>query len=191
MSRGRVVVVEDESIIRLDLVEMLEGLGYQVVGQAGDGQAALRMIAEQDPDLVLMDISMPEMNGLTAIEAMGLPHGPAVVMVTAFGQDAMVQRAVTAGASGYVLKPFSSAELGPALEVALARHHQLRELSSEAEDAKDRLAARILIERAKGHLQAIYGLSEDEAFALLRRQAMDERTTLARVAERVLDQADL
>jgi two-component system, response regulator PdtaR len=191
VSRARVVVVEDESIIRLDLIEMLDALGYDVVGEAGDGRSALQVIAEQSPDLVLMDISMPDMDGLTALEAIRHPYGPAVVMVTAFGQDAMVQRAVAAGAAGYVRKPFSSGDLAPALEIALARHNQLRDMSTKAESAQDRLAARILIDRAKGQLQAIYGLSEDEAFALLRKQAMDERATMAQVAQRVLDQADL
>jgi two-component system, response regulator PdtaR len=191
MAVARIVVAEDESIIRMDLVEMVTELGHQVVGQASDGQQALMLVEVHDPDLVLLDISMPNLDGLQAIEAMHRVGDPAVVMVTAFGQEAFVQRAVAAGALGYVVKPFTAADLGPVISVALARHAQLRALQDAAQSAQDRLAARVLIERAKGHLQAEHGMTEEEAFGLLRRRAMDERMSMAEIAQRLLESTGL
>lgn len=191
MANARIVVAEDESIIRMDLVEMLTEMGHAVVGQASDGEQALALVKQRTPDLVLLDISMPRLDGLQAIEAMRHIGDPAVVMVTAFGQDAFVQRAVAAGALGYVVKPFTSADLGPVVAVALARHAELLAAQAAAETAQDRLAARVVIERAKGHLQSAHGMSEDEAFGLLRRRAMDERTSMTDIAQRILDGVDL
>jgi AmiR/NasT family two-component response regulator len=191
MANARIVVAEDESIIRMDLVEMLTEMGHQVVGQASDGKQALALVAEHRPDLVLLDISMPRLDGLQTIEAMRQIGDPAVIMVTAFGQDAFVQRAVAAGALGYVVKPFTAADLAPVVAVALARHAELVSLQAAAETAQDRLAARVVIERAKGHLQSAHGMSEEEAFGLLRRRAMDERTSMMDVAQRILDGAGL
>jgi AmiR/NasT family two-component response regulator len=191
MANARIVVAEDESIIRMDLVEMLTEMGHQVVGQASDGEQALTLVKQHSPDLVLLDISMPRLDGLQTIEAMQQIGDPAVVMVTAFGQEAFVQRAVAAGALGYVVKPFTSTDLAPVLAVALARHAELRAAQTAAESAQDRLASRVVVERAKGHLQSAHGMTEDEAFGLLRRRAMDERTSMMDIAQRILDGAGL
>ncbi len=187
MPGARVLVVEDEAIIRMDLVEMLRDLGYDVVGEAGDGAAAVDLARSLAPDVILMDIAMPRMDGLTAAEELGGSEGPAVVMVTAFSQEQAVRRAADAGAMAYLVKPLSPSDLGPAIEVAIARREQMRQLAAEATDARQRLADRGLVERAKGRLQAEGGLTEAEAFAWLRRQAMDTRSTLAQVATRYLD----
>lgn len=191
MPSARIVVAEDESIIRMDLVEMLTDMGHVVVGQACEGQQALMVIAEVEPDLVLLDISMPGLDGLQVIESLDQTFGPAVVMVTAFGQEAFVKRAVQAGAAGYVVKPFTAADLAPVLEVALARHADLQDVREQAATTQDRLAARVGIERAKGYLQTAHGMTEQEAFALLRRRAMDERVPMSDVARRILAGAGL
>ncbi len=187
MPGARVLVVEDEAIIRMDLVEMLGDLGYDVVGEAGDGVAAVDLARSLSPDVVLLDIAMPRMDGLAAAEEIGGLDGPAVVMVTAFSQQQAVQRAADAGAMAYLVKPLSPSDLGPAIEVAIARREQMRQLANEAANARQRLADRGQVERAKGRLQARQGLTEAEAFAWLRREAMDTRSTLAEVASRLLD----
>lgn len=175
----------------MDLVEMLESLGHQVVGQAATGTDVLAAIRTCDPEIVLLDISMPGMDGLDTIESIDQLGGPAVIMVTAFAQAHMVERAVAAGAAGYLVKPFTAADLAPVIEVARARHADLRAATREASSAQDRLAARVAIEQAKGHLMRIHGVSEQEAFGLIRRQAMDERIAMAQVAERILTALDL
>lgn len=191
MTQARIVVVEDEAIIRMDIVEMVTGLGYQVVGQASDGRRGLELIAQLQPDLVLLDVAMPGFDGLATVEAIDAIDGPAVVMVTAFAQDDVVARAVAAGAMGYVVKPFTATDLAPVIAVALARHAELHGAHRDARQASDRLAARVVIERAKGHLQRIHGISETEAFGLIRRQAMDGRTSMEAVAEQVLSAVDM
>jgi two-component system, response regulator PdtaR len=191
VSAARIVVVEDESIIRMDIVEMVTGLGYEVVGEAADGRRGLELIATLHPDLVLLDVAMSGMDGLAAVEAIDPIDGPAVVMVTAFAQDDIVARAVAAGAMGYVVKPFTATELAPVLSVALARHAELHGARHRAQQASDRLAARVVIERAKGHLQRVHGISETEAFGLIRRQAMDARTSMEAVAAQVLAAVDM
>ena len=188
MAGARVLVVEDEAIIRMDLVETLRGLGYDVVGEAGDGATAVELARSLAPDVVLMDIAMPRMDGLAAAEELGGIDGPAVVMVTAFSQEQAVQRAASAGAMAYLVKPLNASDLGPAINVAIARQEQMRQLAREASDARQRLADRALVERAKGRLQAERGLTEDEAFIWMRRAAMNARSTLAKVAEEVLNE---
>lgn len=182
----RVVVAEDEALIRLDLVEMLRELGYDVVGQVGDGQAAVDTVRELRPDVVLLDIAMPKRDGLSAAEEIAQAGTTAVVMVTAFSQREPVARATEAGVSGYLVKPFTASDLAPAIEVALARWAQVQGLSADIASLTQRLADRDLVDAAKARIQLAYGLSEADAFGLLRRQAMDARVTLAEVAAEVL-----
>ncbi len=186
MSASRILVAEDESLIRLDLVEMLGELGYDVVAQVGDGQAAVDKAAELRPDVCFLDVAMPVRDGLSAAEEIISSRHAAVVMVTAFNQQDMIARAASAGVMGYLVKPFTKADLGPAIEMAAARWQQMRDLEGEVDDLSERLAARDIVERAKSKLQADLGITESEAFALLRRQAMDTRVTLAEVSSAVL-----
>jgi two-component system, response regulator PdtaR len=182
----RVVVAEDEAIIRLDLKEMLEEEGLEVVGEAGDGDAAVRLAREHAPDLVIMDIKMPGMDGLSAAERIVDEELAAVLILTAFSQDALVRRAAEAGAMGYLVKPFQKSDLLPAIEVAVARGAQLTALKREARDATERLATRKIVDRAKGLLMDRDGMTEADAFRLLQKRAMDERRSLKAVAEEVL-----
>jgi response regulator NasT len=184
----RVVVVEDESLIRLDLVEMLTEAGYEVVGQAGDGETGVRIIRELRPDVVLMDVKMPVLDGVSAAEALAAERIAPIVLVTAFSQSDLVDRALAAGVQGYVVKPFSMADLVPAIEIARARFAELDQLRTGLSDLEDRLEARKAVERAKTRLQSRFGWDEQTAFAWLQRAAMDGRVPMAVVARRVLDQ---
>ena len=184
----RVVVVEDESLIRLDLVEMLTEAGYEVVGQAGDGETGVRVIRELRPDVVLMDVKMPVLDGVSAAEALAAERIAPIVLVTAFSQSDLVDRALAAGVQGYVVKPFSMADLVPAIEIARARFAELDQLRMGLSDLEDRLEARKAVERAKTRLQSRFGWDEQTAFAWLQRAAMDGRVPMADVARRVLDQ---
>jgi len=182
-----VLVAEDEALIRLDLVELLTELGYHVVGQVADGQAAVDRTRELRPDVVFLDVAMPRRDGLSAAEEI-LGEGLApVVMVTAFSEQETVRRAVDAGVLGYLVKPFGRSDLPPAIEVAVARWEQMRDLADQVDGLRERQEARDVVERAKRMLQEEDGLTEPEAFALLRRAAMDGRITLAEAAVRVLD----
>ena len=187
MSGCRVVVVEDEALIRLDLVEMLRDAGYDVVGQAGDGEAAIRLVRATRPDVVLMDVKMPVLDGISAAEVLAGERIAPIVLLTAFSQSALVERALTAGVQGYVVKPFSMADLGPAIEVARARFAELLRLHDDVADLQDRLETRKLVERAKGVLQERLGWDEPAAFAWLQRTAMDGRIPMAQVARRVIE----
>ena len=183
----RILVVEDEALIRLDLVEMLRELGYDVVGEAADGQSAVDRAAELRPDVVILDVAMPVRDGLSAAEEIIEADLAAVVMLTAFSQAETVSRAAQAGVLGYLVKPFSASDLAPAIEVAVARRAQMQALSAEIRGLSERVAASRTVDAAKARLQEVYGLGEAEAFALLRRQAMDGRVTLAEVAALVLE----
>ncbi len=186
----KVVIAEDEAIIRLDLKEMIEEEGLEVVGEAADGDAALRLARERAPDLVIMDIKMPGMDGLTAAERIVEQGLSAVIILTAFSQRELVQRAAQAGAMGYLVKPFQKSDLMPAIEVALARHAELAAVKAESADLAERLATRKLIDRAKGRLIDGQGMSEAAAFRHLQKRAMDERRPMKAVAEDVLTGTD-
>lgn len=183
-----VLVAEDESLIRMDLVELLTELGYEVVAQVGDGQAAVDRTRALRPDVVLMDVAMPVRDGLSAAEEIMSNDWAPVVMVTAFSQQDVVSRATDAGVLGFLVKPFSRADLAPAIEVALARWQQVRALEEQISGLRERSEAREVVEQAKQIIQDRMGLSEPEAFAWLRRAAMDGRVTLAEVSARVVSE---
>ena len=185
--KTKVLIAEDEAIIRLDLKEMLEEEGLQVVGEAADGEAAVRLAGERHPDLVIMDIKMPGMDGLTAAEKLAETGEAAVLILTAFSQKDLVQRAAEAGAMGYLVKPFQKSDLMPAIEVALARHAQVRALKSESADLAEQLETRKMVDRAKGKLIDSEGLSEADAFRRIQKQAMDERRSMREVAAAILE----
>jgi len=185
-SRSKVVVAEDEAIIRLDLKEMLEEEGFEVVGEAADGDAAVRLAQEQRPQLVIMDIKMPGLDGLQAAERITEQGLAAVLILTAFSQRELVHRAAEAGAMGYVVKPFQKSDLMPAIEIALARYSQLSALKKETASAFEQLAVRKLVDRAKGKLMDREGMSEAAAFRSLQKRAMDQRRPLRAVAEEIL-----
>lgn len=182
----RVVVAEDEAVIRMDLVEMVRELGHQVVGEAFNGQQAVDVVRSAKPDLVFLDIAMPERDGLSAAEEIAGEDLCAVVMVTAFSQRDISTKAAQAGAVGYVVKPFTMADLDPAISLAMARWQQIQDLKAQVSSLGERAASREAVERAKALLQQGHGMSEPEAFAWLRRAAMDRRVTLAEAATALL-----
>jgi AmiR/NasT family two-component response regulator len=182
----RVLIAEDEALIRLDLKEMLEEEGYAVVGEAGDGETAVSMAEQLRPDLVILDVKMPVLDGLAAAERIGEARLAPVVMLTAFSQRELVERARDAGAMAYLVKPFQKKDLLPAIEMAASRHEQIVGLEAEVSDLSARLAARKLLDRAKALLQNEHGLSEAEAFRFVQRTSMNRRTTMAAVADAVI-----
>lgn len=186
--RRRVVVAEDEAIIRLDVVEILTEAGYDVVGEASDGEAAVRLVEETSPDLVVMDIKMPVLDGISAAERIGRARLAPVVLLTAFSDRDLVDRARDAGAMAYVVKPFSSADLLPAVEIAVSRHQEITALEDEVADLTERFETRKRVERAKGLLQTRMGLTEPEAFRWIQKTSMDRRLTMREVADAVLQQ---
>ena len=185
-SATKVLIAEDEAIIRLDLKEMLEEEGLDVVGEASDGEAAIRLARERDPDLIIMDIKMPGMDGLAAAERIVAEDLGAVLILTAFSQRDLVARAAEAGAMGYLVKPFQRSDLIPAIDVALARHAELSAVKKEVASLADQLDARKVIDRAKGKLMDSEGLSEGDAFRAIQKRAMNERRSMKEVAEEVL-----
>jgi len=180
----RIVVAEDEALIRMDLVEMLGEAGYLVVAQASDGAEAITLVAEHKPDLAILDVKMPILDGITAAEEI-IATCP-VLMLTAFSQRELVDRARDAGVMAYVLKPFTINDLVPAIEIAISRHLQMKSLAAEVADLHDRLETRKIIDRAKGILMAALNLSEPEAFSWIQKAAMDRRLTMKEVAQAVL-----
>ncbi|MDQ1292574.1 MAG: two-component system, response regulator PdtaR [Actinomycetota bacterium] len=183
----RVVVAEDEALIRLDVVEMLREAGYEVVGEAGDGEQAVQLAEEHRPDLVVMDIKMPVLDGISAAERIAGAGIAPVVLLTAFSQRELVERARDAGAMAYVVKPFSSADLLPALEIALSRHQEIKALEAEVADLTDRFETRKLVDRAKGLLQTKFGMTEPEAFRWIQKTSMDKRLTMREVSLAVIN----
>ena len=183
----RVLVAEDEALIRLDLVEMLREEGYAVVGEAADGEEAQRLAEDLRPDLVILDIKMPKVDGIEAASAIAGRRLAPVVILTAFSQRELVERARDAGAMAYLIKPFTRADLVPAAELAMSRFTELCALEEEVAGLNERLAARKLIEQAKGLLMARHGMTEPEAFRWIQRAAMDRRTSMKAVASVVLE----
>ena len=183
----RVIVAEDESLIRMDIVETLKENGFDVVAEAADGEQAVALANEHKPDLIVMDIKMPNMDGITAAEQMMSLKIP-VVLLTAFSQKELVDRASAAGAMAYVVKPFSPSDLLPAIEIALSRHSQLIALEHEIADLNERLETRKLVDRAKGLLNEKMNLTEPEAFRWVQKASMDRRLTMQEVAKTINEQ---
>lgn len=184
----RVVVAEDETLIRVDIVEILTGQGYEVVGEADNGQKALDLATELEPDVVLMDVKMPIMDGITAAEHIARDKIAPVVLLTAFSQRELVERAREAGAMAYVVKPFNENDLVPAIELAVARFEELRALEEEVSDLAEQFATRKLVDRAKSLLTTTLDLSEPEAFRWIQKTSMDRRLSMREVAQTVVDQ---
>jgi two-component system, response regulator PdtaR len=182
----RVVIAEDESIIRLDLKETLEAEGYEVVGDCGRGDQAIELVRELKPDVVILDIKMPGLDGIETCRRISSERDAAVVILTAFSQRDLIESARDAGALAYLVKPFSRRELAPAVEIARARHRELRALSEHADTLAERLDTRKIVDRAKGRLMDEQGLTEGDAFASIQQTAMRNRTTMKAVAQQIL-----
>lgn len=186
MDRARVIVADDESIVRIDLREMLDSLGYLVVGEAGDGESAVHLSRELRPDIVIMDIKMPGMDGIDAGRILTEERIAPVLLLTAYSQEDLVERAKEAGVMAYIVKPFHEADLAPAIEVALRRWREFRTLEREVEDLKEALETRKLVDRAKGILMDTQGLSEADAFRRIQKTSMDQRKPMKEVAAAIV-----
>lgn len=182
------VVAEDESLIRMDIVETLTEAGYEVIAAVGDGASAVEKVRELRPDIVVMDVKMPQMDGVSAAETIGKEHLAPVVMLTAFSQQEIVERARDAGAMAFVVKPFTPNDLLPAIEIALSRYQQITSLNEEIRDLEERFETRKRVDRAKGLLQTNMNLSEPDAFRWIQKTSMDRRLTMREVADAVIDQ---
>ena len=182
----KVLIAEDEALIRLDLVELLTEEGFEVVGQAADGEEAVKLARELEPDLIIMDVKMPGMDGITAAEIIGEERIAPILMLTAFSQSELVERARDAGVMGYLVKPFGANEVVPAIEVAIGRFAELRAIEEELANLEDRFESRKIIDQAKGMLQEGLGLTEPEAFRWIQETAMDLRKSMREVAEGVI-----
>ena len=185
----KVVVAEDEGLIRMDIVATLNESGYEVVGEAADGEEAVKLATELRPDLIVMDIKMPKLDGISAAEKIAELKIP-VVLLTAFSQSDLVKRAAEAGAMAYVTKPFKPTDLLPALQIALSRHEEITALESEIADITERLETRKLMDRAKSALQTKMSLTEPEAFRWIQKASMDRRLSMAQVAKTVIEQLE-
>jgi response regulator NasT len=186
----RVVIAEDEALIRLDLKEMLEEEGYTVVGEAGDGRRAVELAREHRPDLVILDVKMPVLDGISAAETIAAESIAPVLMLTAFSQRELVERARDAGAMAYLVKPFGKSDVVPAIEMAVSRFTELKTLEKEVADLTQRLETRKLVDRAKSVLQTQYGLTEPAAFRWIQKTSMDRRMSMQQVAEAVIEDAE-
>jgi len=182
----RIIIADDESLIRLDLREMLTHLGYDVIGEAGDGRSAIELAKKLRPDLVIMDIKMPDLDGIAAAEALTGERIAPVLLLTAYSDQALVDRAKEAGVIGYVVKPFREAELMPVIELSLARFEEFRTVEREVGSLQEALESRKVVERAKGVLMEIHGLSEAESFHRIRKTSMDARKSMREVADAIL-----
>ena len=186
----RVLVAEDESLIRLDIVETLTAAGFDVIAEAADGEEAVQLALEHEPDLCVMDVKMPKMDGISAAEKILKELSCAVVMLTAFSQTELVERARDAGAMAYVVKPFSPADLIPAVEIAISRHQEIESLEEEIADLSDRFETRKRVDRAKGLLMKNMGMTEPEAFRWIQKTSMDRRLSMREVADAVIAQVE-
>jgi response regulator NasT len=186
MAQTRVVIADDEAIIRMDLKEMLASLGYLVVGEAGDGVSAVNVAREVRPDIVIMDIKMPDLDGIAAAKILTEEKIAPVLLLTAFSQQELIDGAKEAGVVGYVVKPFRESELQPAIEIALSRFKEFRALEKEAADLRDTLETRKLVERAKGLLMDTQGLKEADAFRKIQKLSMNTRKSMREIAEAIL-----
>jgi len=186
--RRRAVVAEDEALIRMDIVETLREGGYDVVGEGANGEEAVALAAEHKPDVVVMDVKMPVMDGITAAERIAKDRLAPVVLLTAFSQTELVERARDAGAMAYVVKPFTPADLLPAVEIAASRYAEIKALESEIADITERMETRKKVERAKGLLMEKMKLNEPESFRWIQKTSMDRRLTMREVAEAVIEQ---
>jgi len=186
-ARPRVVIAEDEAIIRLDLKELLQDEGYDVVGETGRGDEAIDLVRDLVPDLVILDVKMPGLDGLSAARHIASERLAAVLILTAFSQRDLIERARDAGALAYLVKPFQKSELIPAIELAMARHAELSSLERHVDDLEQRLEARKLIDRAKGRLMSEHGYDEQAAWRFIQTRAMNERVKIAEIARRVVD----
>ncbi len=188
VSKKRVIVAEDESLIRIDIVETLRDHGFEVIAEAADGEKAVALAEELRPDLVVMDVKMPLMDGISAAEILTKRKIAPVVLLTAFSQRELVERASEAGALAYVVKPFTPNDLIPAIDIALGRFAQIQALEDEVADLAERLETRKILDRAKGILNNTMGLTEPEAFRWIQKASMDRRLTMKEVAETVIEQ---
>ncbi|NLG50614.1 MAG: response regulator [Chloroflexi bacterium] len=186
MERVRVIIADDESVICMDLKEMLNNLGYLVVGETGDGRSAVNLARELRPDVVLMDVKMPDMDGIEAAKILTEEHIAPVVLLTAFSQRDLVERAKQAGVVGYLVKPIQEADLAPAIEIALARFGEFRELEKEVDNLQDQLETRKLVDRAKGILMDSQGLTEAAAFRRIQKMSMNTRKSMKEIAQAII-----
>ncbi|GAP64189.1 response regulator NasT [Ardenticatena maritima] len=186
MTRKRVVIADDESIIRMDLKEMLTSLGYLVVGEASNGRDAVRLARELKPDIVIMDIKMPDMDGIEAARILTEERIAPVVLLTAFSQRDLIEQAKEAGVVGYLIKPFRESDLTPVIEVAMERFREFRELEEQVQDLKEALETRKLVDRAKGILMDRDGLKEAEAFRRIQKMSMNTRRPMREIAEAII-----
>ena len=184
----RVVVAEDEALIRMDIVETLRDNGFDVVGEAGDGERAVELATELRPDIVVMDVKMPKLDGISAAERLSRDNIAPVVLLTAFSQKELVEQAAKAGALAYVVKPFTPSDLLPAIEIALSRYSQIKTLEDEISDLAERFETRKIVDIAKGILNEKMGLTEPEAFRWIQKASMDRRLTMKDVAVTIIDQ---
>ncbi len=186
MDKTRVIIADDESVIRADLREMLTTLGYLVIGEVGDGQSAVNLARELKPDIVIMDIKMPNMDGIAAAKILTQEKVAPVLLLTAYSQRDLVDRAREAGVVGYLVKPFREQEISPAIDIALTRFQEFRELEKEVGDLKETLETRKLVDRAKGILMDTQGLTEAEAFRKIQKMSMNNRKPMKEVAEAII-----
>ena len=186
MERTRIIIADDESLIRMDLREMLTNLGYLVVGEVGDGQSAINLTWELRPDIVIMDIKMPDMDGIEAARILTQERLAPVLLLSAYSQKELVQRAKEAGVASYLVKPFRESDLTPAIEVALARFNEFRSLEMEIDDLKETLETRKAVERAKGILMQLQNMNEAEAFRRIQKMSMNNRKPMKAVAEAII-----